>query len=154
MSRVLYEDSPLRSNADGIVNSHIAEEVPNPAVNIPIAIALQMGIGFLTGLFYIIALMYAINDYDALFEAGFPLAEIYHQATGSAGGAIGLLIPFLLCITICMVGVYITAGRTLWTLGRDGATPFPHYISRVSKRFGMPLISTLTCGCVVTVLGW
>jgi choline transport protein len=113
-----------------------------------------MSIGFLTGFVYIIAIMYAINDYDALFDAGFPLAEIYRQATGSAGGAIGLLIPFLICIAICMVGVYITAGRTLWTLGRDNATPFPGYVGRVSKRFGMPLIATLSCGCLVTVLGW
>ncbi|ETI22552.1 hypothetical protein G647_06628 [Cladophialophora carrionii CBS 160.54] len=133
--------------------SHIAEEVPNPGRNIPIAIGLQMGIGFITGLVYIIAIMYAISDYDGLFNAGFPLAEIYRQATGSAGGAIGLLIPFLLCITTCLVGVYITAGRTLWTLGRDKATPFPKYVSKVSPRFGMPLIATLTCGCLVTVLG-
>lgn len=113
-----------------------------------------MGIGFVTGLVYIIAIMYAISDYEALFDAGFPIAEIYRQATGSAAGAIGLLIPFLLCIATCLVGVYITAGRTLWTLGRDKATPFPKYISKVSKRFGMPLIATLTCGCLVTVLGW
>ncbi|KAJ9606647.1 hypothetical protein H2200_008655 [Cladophialophora chaetospira] len=133
--------------------SHIAEEVPNPARNIPIAIALQMGIGFVTGLVYIIAIMYAISDYDALFDAGFPIAEIYRQATGSAAGAIGLLVPFLLCIATCMVGVYITAGRTLWTLGRDRATPFPDYVGKVSKRHGMPLIATLTCGCLVTILG-
>ncbi|OCT51456.1 putative choline transport protein [Cladophialophora carrionii] len=136
-----------------LLDSHIAEEVPNPGRNIPIAIGLQMGIGFITGLVYIIAIMYAISDYDGLFNAGFPLAEIYRQATGSAGGAIGLLVPFLLCITTCLVGVYITAGRTLWTLGRDKATPFPKYVSKVSPRFGMPLIATLTCGCLVTVLG-
>ncbi|KIW85408.1 hypothetical protein Z517_00798 [Fonsecaea pedrosoi CBS 271.37] len=133
--------------------SHIAEEVPYPSKNIPIAIGLQMSIGFVTGICYIIALMYAISDYDALFNAQFPLAEIYRQATGSAGGAIGLLCPFLFCIATCLVGVYITAGRTLWTLGRDNATPFPQYIGKVSKRLEMPLNATLVCGCLVTVLG-
>lgn len=113
-----------------------------------------MSIGFITGFVYIIAIMYAINDYDALFDAGFPTAEIYRQATGTAAGAIGLLVPFLICIAICMVGVYITAGRTLWTLGRDRATPFPHYVGKVSTRLGMPLVATLSCGCLVTVLGW
>lgn len=98
--------------------------------------------------------MYAINDYDALFDAGFPLAEIYRQATGSAGGAIGLLIPFLLCICACLVGVYITAGRALWTLGRDKATPFPQHVGKVNLKLGMPLNATLACGCLVTVLGW
>ncbi|KIX02489.1 uncharacterized protein Z518_08430 [Rhinocladiella mackenziei CBS 650.93] len=133
--------------------SHIAEEIPNPGKKVPIAIGTQMGIGFVTGLCYIIALMYAISDYDALFESPFPVAEIYRQATGSSAGAIGLLCLLLFCVAVCMVGVYITAGRTLWALARDGATPFPKYISKVSPGLGMPLIATLVCGCVVTVLG-
>ncbi|KAK5237630.1 hypothetical protein LTR47_000722 [Exophiala xenobiotica] len=133
--------------------SHIAEEVPNPGRNVPIAIATQMAIGFFTGLLYIIAIMYAITDYNALFDSAFPVAEIYRQATGSSSGAIGLLCLLLFCITVCMVGVYITAGRTLWTLARDGATPFPQYLGKVSPRFGMPLVATLTCGCLATILG-
>ena len=174
-----------------ITLSHIAEEIPNPGRNVPIAIGTQMAIGFATGLFYIIAIMYAISDYDALFESAFPIAEIYRQATGSSAGAIGLLLLVLLCVAVCMVGVYvscpiavqlvstswtarvardigvmlwmitltiwdfqITAGRTLWTLARDGATPFPKVLGRVSPKLGMPLFSTLTCGVLVTILGW
>ncbi|KAK8065516.1 cholin permease [Apiospora hydei] len=66
--------------------THLAEEIPNPERNIPIAIGLQFSIGFSTGLCYLIAIMYAINNYDALFESSYPIAEIYHQATGSAAG--------------------------------------------------------------------
>ena len=113
-----------------------------------------MSIGFVTGLFYIVAIMYAINDYDALFESAFPIAEIYRQATGSSSGAIGLLCLVLFCITVCMIGVYITAGRTLWTLARDKATPFPNFVSAVPPKLGMPLNATIICGCLVTVLGW
>ena len=138
-----------------------------------------MAIGFFTGLCYIIAIvsllffimlqfcwqylgkvfliilqMYAISDYDALFDSAFPIAEIYRQATGSASGAIGLLCLLLFCVGVCMVGVYITAGRTLWALARDGATPFPHHLGKVSPRLGMPLIATFTCGCIATILGW
>ncbi|EXJ90388.1 hypothetical protein A1O1_03489 [Capronia coronata CBS 617.96] len=133
--------------------SHIAEEIPYPGKNVPLAIATQMAIGFFTGLFYLIALMYAISDYDALFDSAFPVAEIYRQATGSSGGAIGLLCLLLFCVAACMVGGYITAGRALWALARDGATPFPHHIGKVSTKFGMPLVATLVCGCIVTVLG-
>jgi choline transport protein len=113
-----------------------------------------MGIGFVTGLCYIIALMYSISDYDALFESAFPLAEIYRQATGSQAGAIGLLCLVFFCISLCLVGTYITAGRTLWTLGRDKATPFPSFVGRVSPALGMPLGATLSCGVLVTILGW
>jgi choline transport protein len=152
-------------------DSHLAEEITNPQRNVPIAIGLQMAIGFVTGLLYIIAIMvsgtaatrwhliltslqYAINDFDALFESSFPIAEIYLQATGSSAGTIGLLCLLLFCIMVCTIGVYITAGRTLWTLGRDKATPFPNFVSAVSPKLGMPFNATIICACVVTILGW
>lgn len=112
-----------------------------------------MSIGFVTGFIYLIAILYAINDYDALFESAYPLAEIYRQATGSTNGAIGLLVPFLICIGICVVGFYITCGRTLWALARDGATPFPRHLAQISQKRGMPFNATIFCGILVTILG-
>lgn len=71
--------------------THLAEEIPLPHVNMPRAIGLQMSIGFVTGLCYLVAVMYAINDYAALFSSPSPIAEIYLQATGgSAAAATGL----------------------------------------------------------------
>jgi amino acid transporter len=113
-----------------------------------------MGIGFVTGLLYLVAILYAINDYDALFDSAYPIAEIYRQATGSSAGAIGLLCLLLFCITLNVVGVYITAGRTLWTLARDRATPFPTWVGKISPRLGMPMNATIVCGVFATVLGW
>ena len=133
--------------------AHLAEEIPYPQTNVPKAIALQMGIGFLTGLVYLIATLYAISDYNNLFTSVFPIAEIYRQATGSAAGSTGLLCLLLFPCLICVTGVYITSGRTLWTLGRDRATPFPQLIGRVDHRLGMPFAATITCGCVATILG-
>jgi choline transport protein len=133
--------------------SHLAEEIPYPQKNVPLAIALQMGIGFLTGLCYIIAIMYAINDYNALFDSPFPIAEVYRQATGSSGGAVGLLCLILFCVIVCLIGVYITNGRTLWTLARDKATPFPHFLGKINPKLGMPFNATIINACLVTVLG-
>ena len=113
-----------------------------------------MGIGFVTGFLYLIAILYSINDYDALFDSAYPIAEIYRQATGSSAGAIGLLCLLLFCITLNVVGVYITAGRTLWTLARDRATPFPTWLGKISPRLGMPMNATIVCGIFATVLGW
>lgn len=133
--------------------THLAEEIPYPQRNVPIAIFCQVSIGFVTGLAYLIAIMYAINDYDALFDSPYPIAEIYRQATGSADGAIGLLALVMICIGICVVGLYITSGRTLWALSRDGAVPFPKIVSKVSDRFGMPFNATVIVAIIVTVLG-
>ena len=112
-----------------------------------------MVVGFVTGWLYLIAILYAINDYEALFTSPFPIAAIYYQATGSAAGTTGLLCLLLFPILLTVVGTYITSGRVLWTLARDHATPFPGLLGRIDKRLGMPFIATITCAILVTILG-
>ncbi|KAF5674459.1 cholin permease [Fusarium circinatum] len=133
--------------------TQLAEEIPNPSRNVPIAILFQVVTGFVTGLCYLVAIMYAINDYDALFESAYPIAEIYRQATGSAAGATGLLSLVMICIALTVVGLYITCGRTLWALARDGATPFPGVLGHVQESLDMPLWSTIVTAVLVSVLG-
>jgi choline transport protein len=134
--------------------SHLAEEIPNPRRNIPLAIAAQMVIGFITALVYMIAIFYAISNLDDVFAAPVsPLAVIYYQATSSNSGSISLLLVVFLPIFCTTIGTYITSGRTLWTLARDGATPFPSILGRVSPRFKNPFNATLACGIISTVLG-
>lgn len=132
--------------------THLAEEIRDPQRNIPIAIGLQMSIGFVTGLCYLITIMYAITDYDALFESPYPIAEIYRQGTGSVAGAIGLLSLVMVCIGLTVVGLYVTCGRTLWALARDGATPFPRVLGKVNHRLDMPLWATLATVVLATLL--
>ncbi|OJJ87711.1 putative choline transport protein [Aspergillus glaucus CBS 516.65] len=135
-------------------SSHLAEEIPQPSRNIPKAILAQMSVGFVTGIFYMIAIFYSINDLPKVISSvyGFPLAEIYHQATGTRGGALGLLIVAFLPTLITCCGCYITAGRTLWTLARDRATPFPKWLGRVNSKMHNPFNATLVCGVIITIL--
>ncbi|KAL1304537.1 hypothetical protein AAFC00_003519 [Neodothiora populina] len=135
--------------------SHLAEEIPNPKSNIPKAIAAQVVTGFFTGLVYLIALFYSVNDIDAVFNATFtnPLAEVYRQTTGSNGGSLGLLIVIFLPTICTCIGTYITSGRMLWTLARDRAAPFSNTLGQISPRFGNPFAATVVCGCICTVLG-
>lgn len=149
-----------------------SEEIPNPRINVPRAIGAQMSVGFLTGLCYLIALFYGVNDINAVFDSTFtnPLAEVYRQATNSNGGSLGLLVVIFLPTVCTCIGTYITSGRMLWTLvsigltiginsqliyyqARDRATPFSDTIGKISPRFGNPFAATLVCGCICTVLG-
>ncbi|KAJ5146834.1 hypothetical protein N7526_000186 [Penicillium atrosanguineum] len=135
-------------------SSHLAEEIPMPSRNIPKAVLAQMGVGFLTGIFYMIAIFYSIHDMDAVSNSpyNFPLAEIYYQATGTRGGALGLLIVAFLPTLVTAAGCYITAGRTLWTISRDRATPFPNWLGHINTRYQNPFNATLVCGAVQSVL--
>lgn len=88
--------------------SHLAEEIPNPSKYVPIAVAMQYGIGFISGITYLVAILYAINDYDALLTSGFPIAEIYRQATNNTAGTLGLLTLLLLPTIICIVSLFVS----------------------------------------------
>ena len=102
-----------------------------------------------------ISIFYAISSLDDVLSGttSFPVAVIYNQATGSAAGTVGLLLLILLPILCTLLGCYITAGRTLWTLARDGATPFSGWLGQLSPTWRNPFNATLACGCICTILG-
>ncbi|KAF2496093.1 hypothetical protein BU16DRAFT_617589 [Lophium mytilinum] len=133
--------------------SHLAEETPSPSTNLPKAIALQYLTGFVSGLAYLITILYAINDSSALLASPFPIAEIYSQATHSTAGTTGLLFLLLPPTFICVIALYMTCGRALWALSRDGAIPLPAFLSLINTPLGLPVNATLTCCGVVTALG-
>ncbi|GAB7341956.1 hypothetical protein MBLNU457_g0256t1 [Dothideomycetes sp. NU457] len=134
--------------------SHLAEEIPKPRSNLPKAIAAQMATGFLTGLFYLIALSYSIHDFDAVLRTPYlnPLGEVYAQATSSRAGACGLMVLIFLPNFCTCIGDYITAGRMLYTLARDDATPFSGWTGKIHPRFQNPFNATLACAVICTVL--
>jgi len=57
---------------------------------------------------------------------------MYLRATRSNAGTSALLILFINQITT-IPGVYVTAGRMLWTLARDHGFPFSHIIGHISR---------------------
>lgn len=135
--------------------SHLAEEIPNPRRNVPLAIAAQMVIGFITAFFYMIAIFYAITNLDDVLAAPyFPLAQIYSQATGnSVPATMGLLFIIFVPIFCTTIGTFITAGRCLWTLARDDAVPLAGTLGVISPRFKNPFNATVLCGIFSTILG-
>ncbi|KAJ7676520.1 choline transport protein [Mycena polygramma] len=134
--------------------THMAEELPHPRRDLPRAIAAQIILGALTGFMYIVALMFAVTDLDAvLASSGFPLAVVYAQATGNKGGTFGLLFIVLMSIMICCCGAYITAGRIYWALARDNVTPFSSFFSKASVQLSCPVPATLLCAILATAFG-
>lgn len=112
-------------------------------------------IGFFTAFFYLIAIFYGVSDLNAILTSGslFPLASIYRQATGSAGGSLGLLILAFLPSFIGCIGCYLTASRTFWTLARDNATPFSKTFGCIHPVYKNPFNSILLCAVICTLLG-
>lgn len=95
--------------------THMAEELPNPGRDLPRAVAAQIILGTISSFLYAVAIMYGINDLNAVitYPGSFPLAEVYAQATGNEGGTFGLLLIIFLAIMICCVGTFLTLSR-IW----------------------------------------
>lgn len=124
-----------------------------PRRNVPLAIGAQITTGFVTGFLFLIAVFYGAPDPN-LTAPIIPLASLYHQITGTVAGATGLLFLVLVPVLLSCTGDYITASRTLWTLARDDATPFPRLLSRVSPTHKSPFNATLWCGVFSTCLAF
>ncbi|CAK3985844.1 Choline transport [Lecanosticta acicola] len=135
--------------------THLAEELPNPKVDLPKAVFAQVGLGFVTAFVFAITLFYGINDLDAVVNSNgsFPLAEAYAQATGSRGATFGLLLIVFLSIMLCAVGTVLMLGRLWWVLARDNATPFPAFFSQVNEKLSCPVQATILCSILTTGFG-
>ncbi|MCJ1306889.1 hypothetical protein MMC25_000533 [Agyrium rufum] len=138
---------------DGV--THMAEELPNPGRDMPKAVAAQIILGTFTSFFYAIAILYAITDLDAVLTSNgsFPLAVVYSQATGSAGGTFGLLLILFFSIMICVLGTFLTVSRIWWALARDNATPFPKMFSQVNEKLSCPVPAVILCAVLCTAFG-
>ncbi|KAF2651592.1 choline transporter [Lophiostoma macrostomum CBS 122681] len=137
--------------------THMSEEIPKPERNIPKAMGIQMISSFLTTLVYLIVLFYGISDWDAVTQRSqhsetFFLTEMYHQATGTVSGSIGLSVVVILPVMGSVLGSMLTASRVFWSLARDKATPFPDTLGRVSRRWKNPFASIVFMGCFATVM--
>ncbi|KAH3900893.1 uncharacterized protein SCDLUD_002352 [Saccharomycodes ludwigii] len=135
--------------------THLAEEIPDAARNLPKVLFWQILVGFLTAFFYMISMFYSIHDLDAVFNADSycPLGDIYLQSTGSKGGALGLLIVIILPIFCATIGCLVTSSRTLYALARDNAAPFSNQIGSISPKWKSPMWATFICGIISTCLG-
>jgi len=117
------------SGVDG--PTHLAEEVPNPSRNVPIAICLTIGIGIVTVLAWIISLMFVVKDIDAIIESTVPILEVYNQALGSKVATTIWSVYYMVMFYEIVLNLFIFGGRTIWSLSRDGGVPCSRYFSHL-----------------------
>ncbi|KAK3943711.1 amino acid transporter [Diplogelasinospora grovesii] len=142
--------------------THMAEELPYPKKDLPKAIGLQIGLGFLYAFCFAIALCYAITDLSALTAGGintYPLANIYAQATANKDGSqnfgatFGLLFIIWCSSFLCCIGTVLTNSRIYWALARDNAVPLSGLFGKVNESLSCPVPAALFVAVVATGLG-
>ncbi|KAK9246128.1 Hnm1p [Lipomyces tetrasporus] len=121
--------------------AHMSEELHNASRDAPRAMVLSVVIGFVTGLVYIIALLFCLVDLDAVESTatGVPLLEIFYDATHSRAGASCLLVITLVCSFNAANALLTEGSRSVYAFARDGAMPFSGWLCKVDGRLNVPV---------------
>lgn len=135
--------------------THLAEEVPQPEKNIPIAIMATVGIGFVTAWFYCISMFFSLNDLDKLLNTatGVPILELYYQALDNVPGAIVLETLLLVTGMGCLIACHTWQSRLCWAFARDRGMPGHKWLSQVNHTLDVPLNAHNASCFLVGVLG-
>ena len=140
--------------------THLAEEVPKPERNIPIAICSTVAMAFVTAWSFAVAMFFSLyGDVSQLTDTatGVPfLALFYSVLTGRPGqfaGAIMLESLIFACGFGCIVACHTWQSRLLWSFARDGGLPFHKYLAKSNKKLDVPLRAHLVSSALVAIVG-
>ncbi|KKZ65122.1 hypothetical protein EMCG_09028 [[Emmonsia] crescens] len=138
----------------GMVAS-MCEETQNPHREVPKAIVLSVVAAGVTGLAYILPLLFVLPSVELLRAVtnGQPIGLLFKTVTGSAAGGFGLLFLILGIQLFAGIGALTAASRCTYAFARDGAIPGSSLWCRVSKRFGVPLWGLILSTLVDCLLG-
>ena len=133
---------------------HLAEEVSNPALNIPRAILGAMLINGAVGFIMMLTILYCIGNIDRVAgtATGFPFIQIFVDSVGNVAGATVMAVVVLLLTWSCAVGITTTASRMTWSFARDNGLPASKWLSKVSKRTHVPVVACLAVTGIAALL--
>ena len=133
----------------------MCEEVQNPAREVPKAIVLSVAAAGVTGVIYLIPILFVLPDIQMLLDVanGQPIGLLFKTVTGSAAGGFGLLFLILGILIFAGTGALTAASRCTYAFARDGAIPGSHLWSQIDKRFDIPLLALVLSTVVDCLLG-
>ncbi|CAG8908874.1 unnamed protein product [Penicillium egyptiacum] len=117
--------------------------------------SITLSIAFVTGISYLLSLMFSVQDYGSLADThtGLPLAELFWQATSTRGGAFGLVFMVWIALGPCVIGSQLSTGRVFWAFARDEGLPLSKIWARVNPKLGSPFNAQLCVAVIVGLLG-
>lgn len=133
----------------------MCEEVQNPAREVPKAIVLSVAAAGVTGVIYLIPILFVLPDIQMLLDVanGQPIGLLFQTVTGSAAGGFGLLFLLLGILIFAGTGALTAASRCTYAFARDGAIPGSRLWSKINKRFDIPLNALFLTTIIDCLLG-
>ena len=82
---------------------------------------------------FIICLLYNLGDLDAVSSSGtgYPIIEVYYQATESKAGTNVMMAMLITVIAISCFSIFASVSRLVWAFARDRGLPFSDFFAYV-----------------------
>lgn len=95
--------------------AHLSEEMHDPARGVPFAIMGALTINGALGFAMLLALLFCLGDLTAATRTstGFPVIEIFYNATGSISGAVAMSCAIVLMASLATIPLITSASRTV-----------------------------------------
>ncbi len=126
-----------------------AEEIVDPAKNIPRAILITLGVGIVIYVLLLWVMMGVVN-YTELAKTNTPFIYIADFLFGNWGRWAGIVATIMASLSAFSVTLGASS-RVLFALGRDGH--FPAIFARLHSKFKTPHIALFVCAGLVAILG-
>lgn len=123
----------------------LAEETHKPRATTPRTIVRAVVISGVAGAFVIVAALMAA---PSLTDGRLGLEGLPYVLTSQLGTFWGklLLVDVAFAVSVCTLAIQTAAARMIFSMARDEVLPFSGPLSRVSPRFGTPLLATVVPG--------
>ena len=122
---------------------------------VPFALMSTLSIGFITSFAFVIAMLYAMVDMDAVIgtPTEVPIYEIWLQATRSGAAATVFVCMLAIIAFFALNGCQQTASRLTWAFARDDALILSKYFNRIHTNLQVPVYALLANSSVVFIIG-
>jgi choline transport protein len=134
------------------VATHLAEEMPSPATDVPKALMWTIIVGFGSGLLIVLAILVNVPITDPAGD--YSTLGLFYQITSSKAAAVGLWIPVLVTTAGAVWSIQTWQSRLAWTISRDGGFPLHRHLRKIAPApFNTPVWSLIWSACGTAVMG-
>ncbi|KAI1100944.1 amino acid transporter [Jackrogersella minutella] len=124
---------------------HMTEEMPSPAIDAPRAILYAVGVGGVTGLAFILVILFCITDPETVLSTptNMPITELILQGTGSRAAATVLTLMLAVCFINGTNGCITSSSRLLYSMARDKGIAYHEYFAHIHPKLNVPIRTIL-----------
>ncbi|KIX09250.1 uncharacterized protein Z518_00329 [Rhinocladiella mackenziei CBS 650.93] len=140
------------AGVDAVV--HMSEEAYDAPRNVPRAMIGSVIINGLAGFVYIVVILYAITDTDAVFETptGYPIIAVFLQATNNQKAASAMISGVIMVFSMNLFGCMASVSRLIWAFSRDHGLPFSGFFSHITPWNKCPTNAVISIFVSVSLL--